>query len=255
MLWNNDQAQIFIPATLAFDFDRYINLISQNPYLEVLNADKLNSFNNFYGVNLSDKSFEINSLNDYVFKPKGFYERYILRSIDIQDAFISQVRAYLSQLGIELKRRPIDENAQNIARVLYSFTEIDKQTSRRSGLNPLSNVVQHSMHIDFELTSPDLPLIDDFKHRYSNIDGLTKLTTFDTKDTLGNYWSSTIDWQPISTDFTSDYDQDSLGNSANKLNFSADVYYCTVYDHIYYDIQQIVIDLIRLQDKFYKIKT
>jgi len=249
MLFDENQTQVFIPLKLDFDIIKYIELLKCNPYLEVLN-NKVESLKNFYAINLKDLPIKLHSDNDYSFNSKKFYTRYLLSPIDIHESFISKLRTLLDTYSLTLLKLPIQENTKTIDYVTYRYTDLNKQESHKTGYYPLQREVKCTAHIDFELSTPNMVILDDFKNRYQNLDFLTDFTTFLTEDKLGRSWSSECRWGPITTDFSQDYEQDQQGNQAFRLGFSCDLYYYVVYDDQYYVIQNIILEILNSKNNF-----
>jgi len=249
MLMNETQCQILIPQKSDYEFNKYIALLSQNPYIEVIDYSDLVSLKNFYAVNLSWKSKSLTSSNEFAFNTKKFYTKYILEPIDIQNSFINILKSKLAVYGLDLLRYPIDDNVKTVDHVVWRYTDLNKQETYKSDYYPLNDIFRQVDHCDFELTTPNMVIFNDFKNRYQNIDFLTNWTTFNTLDKIGREWSSSITWQPISTDFNQDYEQDSQGNIAMRASFSADITHYTVYDKTYYDIQKTILSLFDLDTK------
>jgi hypothetical protein len=244
MYYDEYQCQMLIPSTKDYDLCKYVELLEKNPYLRIIDKCNLTCIKSFYLINLTNKPIKLTSGNEFRFKTKSFYEQYLLESVDVELSFIELVTNKLKEYGIECQRLPIDKNTESEHRVLWKITDKTKQLSYRTGYSPMDYVVQQSFHVDFTLTTPSLELLDDFRTRYQNIGVLSQLTTFQTKDKLGKEWSSNVKWSPISTDFNQEYDQDQAGNLANSATFSADVYHMTVYDERYYEINDIILDLL-----------
>lgn len=240
------QCKILIPKTRNFDTQTYLDLISKNPYLEIVDSSELEVLANYYNINIVNEDVVINSTNEFVFSAKKKYSKYLLEMIDIQDSFNTQLSGILKDYGVELIRYPIDSNVHNVNHIVFRITDLGAQESHKTDQFPLRYAVQHKATIDFELTFPDLVMYSDFKTRYQNVDLVSNFTEFYTEDKLGVKWISSIKWNPISTDFEQDYAQDNQGNVSFKASFSAELYYYVVYDEMFYNIQTTILSLLAL---------
>lgn len=249
MTFDEHHCEILIPKSLDYRLDKYLKLIECNPYLQILDSKQLQSLNNFYSINIGNKSISIKSSNRFEFNTKKKYTKYLLDPINVQESFIDKLRVLLTNYGVELISLPIDQNTHSVHRVTYRFTEIGKQLSHKSDSNPLRYALQHSSHIEFKLSSPDLILFNDFRTKYQNLDLVSNFTEFYTNDKLGRNWKSNIVWSSIGTDFNQDYAQDELNSISFETGFSADLNYYVVYDEMYYNIQEIILSILQVDSE------
>lgn len=244
MVYNEYHCDIFIPEKRDFDIDRYVCLINQNPYLEVLDRCNVKHLKNFYSINIGSKDMTLTSTSETRFNTKKVYTKYLLDMVTVFESFLDQLRVRLHDYGVELLSYPIDKNLKSDHKCIYRFTEIGKQTSHKSGSNSLRFAVEHRSTVDFRLSTPDLVLFNDFRNRYQNLDLITNFTEFYTLDKLGRRWISSVEWTPIDTSFNQDYSQDEQGNVGNETSFQANITHYTVFDEKYYRIQSHILDLI-----------
>jgi hypothetical protein len=235
--------KILIPADEESNIPRYIELVSQNPYFEVIDYSNLGRLYNFNNIYLLDKDTEIKSGNDFKFNSKAKYERYLLRMVDVHKSLIDNLKKIATDYGVQLVRYPLNENVHNVNRLIYKITELGAQESHTSN-ESLRYAVQHRSQIEIEVSFPDLILFNDFKTKYQNFELFTNFTEFYTTDRLGNEWLSCLKWNQINTDFTQDYNQDSIGNLGFQATITAELHYYVVYDETFINIRNIISDLI-----------
>ena len=240
---DTDHCEILIPKGLDWDIESYKCLLTKNPYIEVLDSN-CKQLKNIYSINISNKDCKVTSNNDFILNTKSKYTKYLLDSVTVQDSFISQLRAILEEYGIELHTTPQKEVLRTDHKISYRYSELGKQSSRKSMDHPLKWAIQCKAHVDFTLSTPELPLLLDFRTKYQNLDLVTNFTEFYTNDKLGRSWISNVDWSPIGADFNQENSQDDNGNIAFTSQFSADIYYYTVYDETLIKVQDIVLKLV-----------
>lgn len=232
--------QLLIPKVLDWSIDKYIKILSQIPYIEIIDTKQLNKLCNYYSINLTEKDAAYKSINDFVFNTKSKYTKYILSPIDVQSSFIKQLSELLKDYGLELISLPIDKNTHSLHRVTYRFTDLNKQVSHKSDSNPLKYAVRTTSHIEFTLSTPDLVLFNDFRTKFQNLDLISDFTEFYTRDKVGRNWISNVVWTNIDTSFNQEYNQDEQQNIAFEARFSADINYYTVYDEMFYVIIRLI---------------
>jgi hypothetical protein len=244
MDYKEDRCLILIPKKLSYDIEKYISLLKLNPYLEIVDYSELEKLNNYYNINFSKRSVVINSTNETVFNTNEKYENYLLGVERIQSSFRRQFTSLLKDYGVELVPYPISENVSQVNYIAYKITELGAQQSRwNADEETLRYAIKHKAVIDFDVSSPNLIMLSDFKNKYQNIDLITNFTTFYTKDKSGVNWLSSIKWGPINTDFEQDYSIDASGNNAFKATFQAELHYYIVYDELFYNINELIFDL------------
>jgi len=244
MNFNKSHCEILIPKSLDWNIKKYLCLLEKNPYFEIKGYSKLGELNNVYSLNLQNKDLSYKSTNSFIFNTKAKYSKYLLRGIDIQDQFISQLRNRIEEYGIELLSTPIDKNTSSDNRITYRFSEIDKQESHHAVQNPLRWAMQYKAHVDFTFGTPDLSLYHDFKVRYQNLDLITNYTEFYTLDKLGRSWVSNIEWSNLDASFNQDYATDEHNNIAFSTSFSADIHYYIVYDETFYRFNNVILSIL-----------
>ena len=131
------QCKILIPKTRNFDTQTYLDLISKNPYLEIVDSSELEVLANYYNINIVNEDVVINSTNEFVFSAKKKYSKYLLEMIDIQDSFNTQLSGILKDYGVELIRYPIDSNVHNVNHIVFRITDLGAQESHKTDQFPL----------------------------------------------------------------------------------------------------------------------
>jgi len=251
MTYDENQCEILIPRIYSYDFKKYECLLRQNPYFEVI-ENKLESINNFYTVNLTNRDLTLKSENTYSYPTKQMYTKYILDMIQVQESFIDNVRSKLLDFGLELVSLPLDKNTHSEHRVTYRFMETGRQTTHRTDAIPGRYLTGQSDKIEFKLSTPDMVIFNDFKHKYQNMELLTNFMEFYTRDKLGFDWISNVFWDPIDVTFNQDYTQDELGNVSFETPFYATINYYVVEDQKFENMVSRIentLDLINLKGK------
>jgi hypothetical protein len=187
-------------------------------------------------VQLYHHNLKLKNLTTTVFNPKRAYERYLIRDVDYLGEFILQLKSTLEQYGLSLVRFPIDAETPRNDRVIYKITEYQVQETPKSNYGPLMDIVRHKTTIDFEGSFLNQVVFEDFRTQYQDVRFLTDFTTFDAIDKIGRHWKASLKWNPISTDWNPDFNQDSQGNSGIPCTFQVELRYYVVYDHAYDDI-------------------
>lgn len=241
--YSEHSCTLLIPTKLAYDVDTYLHALSHCRYLKVLDSKELHNLRNYYSIRIVDKDQTIESNSEFEFNSKKYYQQYLMDKIDVQSSFINKFRALVRSYGLDLIRYPIDSNTKSVNHIVYKFTDIGKQETHKTAANPLRYAVAAKDSVEFELTCPDLVILNDFKTKYQNLDFISNFTEFYTFDKLDRQWISTIKWGEFPTDFNQDYETDNQGNIGFKATFNAEISYYIIYDQKYYECAEIVIDL------------
>ena len=245
MNYEEDRCTILIPKKLVYDIEKYIALLKYNPFIEIVDYSKLKSLNNFYSINFSKKPFTINSSNEFAFGTKKKYQKYILNTEDVLLSFKLQLEGILKEFGVNLLEYPIAKNLNSRNHIVYRFTELGSQLSRKTiDENTLRYATQQKATVEFDASFPDIIILTDFKNKYQNLDLVSNFTEFYTKDSLGNDWLSNVKWNQISSEFEQDFTQDNVGNIAFRVTFNAEIYYYIVRDELFNTINKIVVNLL-----------
>lgn len=239
-----NHVRVLIPKKKIHEICTYIKCIKSIPIFEYISSDELVELTNITNLNIGVKNVHIDTGDKFEYFTKKFYEMYILRMIDVQERFIQLLTEKLESRGLQLLKMPIDENLRTASHVTYKISDLSHQESRKSGWSPLNEAVQHVTKFDFELSTPNLILFNDFRTRFQNLDFISNFTEFHTPDKFGNQWVSAVKWEPITTNFNSDFEQDSKGNFAYSAQFSCEVHHYVVYDVKHYKILQVILEQI-----------
>lgn len=242
--FDEQHCTILIPSMFNYRVDKYKCIFDKNPYLKRLNDLDDFELRNLYGLRILDKDVGLNPISNFKFNSKKFYTKYIIDSIDYIDSFIEKLEKIVSDFGFELIRLPIDSKAHSVDRITYRYTEIGKQTSRKTDYSPMRFIVDETAHIEFKITTPNISKFMDFRNRYQNLDIISDFTQFYTKDKLGRNWISSVFWSPLDTSFMQDYSQDEQGNYALEAGFSADMSFSIMYDEAFYKAHDIIISIL-----------
>jgi hypothetical protein len=240
---NDLSYNVLIPESSPHQLDAVGANISNETGYELYATGAQNPVMNYYNLNIGQVS-TVSSTNDFVFDLKSKYENYQLGMIDVVNSLVIQLKGIFKTYGVELIRYPIDQNVHTVNHATYRISELQRQETHKTDDYPLRYCIRNHTTIDFELTTPDLVLLNDFKIKYQNLDVLTNFVEFYTKDSRGLEWISSLKWGPLPTDFEQDYSTDSQGNSAYKINFSTELEYYTVYNEEFNIIQSIIANLI-----------
>ena len=243
--FDDTRCEIVIPKIKTHDVDGYLRTLCKNPYLRVsVDEDSDQVLSNIYSYNITESSRDITSNNFFEFNTRKSYSKYLLTSAMVYDSFLMRVKGLFVDKGIDFIKYPKTDNLKSTNYVIYRLIDSGRQMSRRTYQEPLRYAVQKSSIFNFEFSCTDIPVLDDFRTKYQNLDFLTNLTMFNTNDTLGRPWLSNIVWSPIPTDFNQEYDQDSMANIAHRVEFSATLNYYEVYDEKYHSISKVITNIL-----------
>jgi hypothetical protein len=240
--FDENKATVLIPASKQDDIDTYLECLGGIPYFEIVEVGDIpqGRLTNLYNLNLHNKDQVYCNKSHFVFESKAFYDRYSLRMIDILYSFITQLTTILEDYGIQLVGYPVDEDKLTPNNILYRITDLGDQVSHKSDSNEMRYAVQHRTNIEFELTTPNFVMYNDFKTRYQNLDLVSNFTEFYTNDKYSVRWISTAKWGEIESNFNQEYDQDQQGNFAFHAAFSVELYYYVVFDETFGKVQEFI---------------
>lgn len=243
MDYDVSQCIILIPKRKP-SIEKYVELLTRNPYLEIIDDSELSDLYNVYGIFIKNEGLNYNKKNDFVFSTKEMYERYLLSDVDVMHSFLLQLKSLLTGFGIELVKYPLQESVAVADRFIYRITDLGKQESHKNGFEVLRDETQKTSTIEFECSFLNNVIFEDFRHRYQNLDFLSNFTQFYTNDKLGKPWVSHVEWSTLPTDFTQDFSQDNQGNSAVSFQLNCILHYYSIYDRRYVNIREIILKLV-----------
>lgn len=212
-------------------------------YLKLLNKDAIcwedYSIFNFPKVIVDKKSLELTSTQDYVHKLRSIHDVYLIKAIDYEHEFLKLLETKLHDFGVELMRVNREKTASSTSYVTYAINQTPIKYIHPRARAYQSDIMCHTLIVDYTLNTPDMVLYFDFKNRYNNVNFLTNFTEFKVKDKKGQDWTAAIKWSPITEDFNHRYNMDSNANFANECTFRSELYFYEVYDTEYYIIKEI----------------
>lgn len=205
----------------------------------------LNSYKiyDFPKIRLDNKSLNLKSEVDHIFKLRDSYDVYLIKAIDYEHEFFSRLRKILGDYGLELARINREETLKNTSYVSYSINQTPVKYLHVRSRDYHDSVMCHKLAIDFQLRTPDMVIYFDFKNRYNNVDLLTNFTEFLVPDKYGEMWTAAIKWGYLDENFEQRYGTDDNSNFSHQCNFRCELYFYEVYDKQYNYINDIIVEL------------
>lgn len=226
------------------EFLKYV--LTNLKYLRLNDARKVDfskvSIANFPRITINDTSVVLNSEVTYVHKLRNNHNRYLIRAIDYEHEFLRRLELILKDFGVQLTRVNREETLNSTSYVSYSINQTPVKYNHARYSDVQDQIMCHMLPIDFQLRSPDMVLLFDFKNKYNNVDLLTNFCEFVTKDKYGKEWTAAIKWSPITEEFNHMYGNDDNSNYANQCTFRAELYFFEVYDKNYSYIEEIILE-------------
>ena len=201
---------------------------------------------NFPKITIYNKSLTLTSNNNYVHKLRRSYNKYLIRAIDYEHQFFSDLGKILNEYGVELTRINREKTLKNPSYVSYSINQTPVKYMHAGSWEVNDSVLSHKIAVEFQLRTPDLVLYLDFKNRYNNVDLLTNFTEFLTKDKYGENWRASVKWGYLTEDFNQNYSTDDNSNYSHQCSFRCELYFYEVYDRRYNYINDIIIELMHV---------
>jgi hypothetical protein len=243
--YEEDKCSILIPEKFSKSIQRYIEKWNDNPYFEVIDYSELKELANYSNIYLTEKPVAIESSNKFLHNTQAKYSKYILSMEKVQESFLEHVTEILKGYGVDLIKLPVSEGIRTVNHVVYRIVELGAQMSRKTmDEESLRYAVPHKAIWEFELSTPNIIVLNDFKTKYQNLDLLTNLTEFYTKDDLGRNWLSSVWWGAAHNEFEQDFAQDSRGYNAFRFMFQAELNYWVVYDETLSRIKDMMLGLL-----------
>ena len=198
---------------------------------------------NFPRILVKNKSLCLESDSETVYFLRKKYDQYLIRSIDYQDQFITELSRILDEYGIELVRINREKTLTKSSYISYNFNQTPIKYNHPHYSDPESSIHFHKLPVDFTLRCADMVMYYDFKNRFNNVDLLTNFCEYKTTDKYGGRWSAAIKWGQITEDFNQMYQGDDNSNFSFQCQFRCELYFYEVYDDSIKFINEIVTEL------------
>jgi len=204
-------------------------------------------FFNFPRIIIKDSDLNITSDNNEVFTLRRRYDDYVIRSIDYQDQFISEIRRLLSDYGVELVRQNKEATLKTTSYVTYQFNQTPNKAHHVGRDEYESRQIDQRIPVEFVLRTTDMKLFFDFKNRYNNVDLLTNFCEFRVMDKYGNNWSAAVRWGSITEEFNHLYQSDDNSNFSYQCQFRCELWYTECLDDRYKFLEDIINNISTLE--------
>lgn len=198
---------------------------------------------NFPRITVKDKSLNLQSESETVYFLRKSYDQYLIRSIDYQDQFITELAKILDEYGIELTRINREKTLTKSSYISYQFQQTPIKYNHPHYSDPESDMHHHKVPVDFTFRCSDMVMYYDFKNRFNNVDLLTNFCEFRTTDKYGGRWTAAIKWGQITEDFNQTYSGDDNSNFSFQCQFRCELYFYEVYDKSIKFIKEVLNEL------------
>lgn len=198
---------------------------------------------NFPKISIKKTSLNLQSDSETIYFLRKSYDQYLIRSIDYQDQFITEIGKILDRYGIELARVNREKTLTKSSYISYQFSQTPINYNHPHYSDPESVMHYHKLPVDFTFRCADMVMYYDFKNRFNNVDLLTNFCEFRTTDKYGQRWTAAIKWGQITEDFNQMYQGDDNSNFSFQCQFRCELYFYEVYDKTFEFIQEIVHEL------------
>lgn len=94
---------------------------------------------------------------------------------------------------------------------------------------PLSMTFESTFEVEFELSTPEFFLFEDFKYKYQNLHLLSNIGSLSLVDSKDINWKFAVQWGEVSDDTDPVNAKDDAGNFSLPLKFDAKITYTVVY--------------------------
>lgn len=204
-------------------------------------------FRNFPKIILNQRSLDLKSESKTIYSLRNKYDQYLIRSIDYQDQFFTELRKILDEYGIQLVRYNREETVTKTSYISYRINSTPTKYNHPKYSDTNDTVMQHRVPIDFEFRCTNMQQFYDFKNRFNNVDLISNFCEFKTTDRYGTRWTAAIKWGRIGEDFNHTYEQDNNSNFSYQCQFSCELYFYEVYDMSTEFIKDIYLELLDLE--------
>lgn len=204
---------------------------------------------NFPRISVKDKSLNLHSDSETIYFLRKSYDQYLIRSIDYQDQFITELARILDDYGIELARINREKTLTKSSYISYQFSQTPIKYNHPHYSDPESEMHFHKLPVDFSFRCADMVMYYDFKNRFNNVDLLTNFCEFKTTDKYGGRWTAAIKWGQITEDFNQMYSGDDNSNFSFQCQFRCELYFYEVYDKSINFIKEILYELEQIDNE------
>lgn len=198
---------------------------------------------NFPRITVKNKNLNLESESETVYFLRKSYDKYLIRSIDYQDQFITELSKILDDYGVELARINREKTLTKSSYITYQFSQTPIKYNHPHYGDPEESIMYHKLPVDFSFRCSDMVMYYDFKNRFNNVDLLTNFCEFRTTDKYGNRWTAAIKWGQITEDFNQLYQGDDNSNFSFQCQFRCELYFYEVYDKSIEFIREILLEL------------
>ena len=198
---------------------------------------------NFPKIVIKDRDINLSSDSETVYFLRKSYDKYLIRSIDYQDQFITEFAKKLDEYGIELARMNREKTLTKSSYITYQFSQTPIKYNHPHSWGIEEHILYHKLPVDFTFRCSDMVMYYDFKNRFNNVDLLTDFCEFKTSDKYGNRWTAAIKWGQITEDFNHLYQGDDNSNFSFQCQFRCELYFYEVYDKSIEFIKEVLVEL------------
>ena len=199
---------------------------------------------NYPKIFIADKNVTIDSTSQRIYSLRNNYDEYLIRYIDYQDQFITEIGYILGNYGIELCRYNREKTLQSTSYISYRINQTPSRAQHSFCSEVYENIVSYRCPVEFELRTTNMHLFFDFKTKYNNLELLTNFCEFKTSDRVGDRWMAAIKWGRLSEDFNHLYEPDNNANFSYQCQFMCEIYFQEVIDKSYEFLGEILLELI-----------
>lgn len=198
---------------------------------------------NFPKIIIQNRSLTLESNSQTIYSLRNKYDEYLIRSIDYQEQFFTELRKILDEYGIQLVRYNREETVTTTAYISYRISSTPTKYNHPKYADVDDTLMQHTVPIDFEFRCVNMQMFYDFKNRFNNVDLVSNFCEFKTCDKYGTRWTAAVKWGRIGEDFNHNYDPDNNSNFSYQCQFNCILYFYEVYDESSYFIREILYEL------------
>lgn len=198
---------------------------------------------NFPRITVKNKNLDLQSDSETIYFLRKSYDKYLIRSIDYQDQFITEIAKILDSYGIELARINREKTLTKSSYITYQFSQTPVKYSHPHSWGEEEHMLYHKIPVDFIFRCSDMVMYYDFKNKFNNVDLLTNFCEYRTTDKYGNRWTAAIKWGQITEDFNQLYQGDDNSNFSFQCQFRCELYFYEVYDKVADFIKEVLIEI------------
>lgn len=229
------------------DNDEFINFLFYSGNLTYLQPvgpkPKCWKIYNFPKIIINDKNLTLTSENDTVYTLRRRYDDYVIRAVDYQDQFVSEIRRLLDDYGLELVRQNKETTLRQTSYVTYQINQTPSPILHPGRNEFESKMISQKIPVEFVLRTTDMKLFFDFKNKYNNVNLLTNFCEFFTMDKYGDRWNAAIKWGSITEDFNHLYQSDDNSNFSYQCQFRCELYFTECFDNRFKFLEEIICNI------------